>query len=247
LRLNTLRNIHIDTANSTALLSINTFSSGRLIHFFNKSFRQIKRQGISNVVVDLRLNSGGSVMACTRLSQYLVNKPFRVADTVSAIARSFPGKKYIKPWFVYWLSMHFSGKRLSDGKIHFRFFEKHFYNPTRKNHFEGDIYLLTSGYTFSAATLVTNYLKGQANVTVVGEETGGGSYGNSAMFLPTITLPNTGVRVTLPLFRMVFNGLKPKSGRGILPDVEVGPSSVYIKKGVDAKLEKVMELIKLKK
>jgi len=244
LRISNLRNIKVDTTNNTALLAVNTFSSGKLIRFFNRSFKQIKNDGIKNVVVDLRLNSGGSVLACTRLSQFLIDKPFHIADTVVATSRSFEGKKYIKPWFLYWLSMQFSGKKHSDGRIHFRYFEKHYFKPKKKNHFDGHIYLLTSGYTFSAATLVTNNLKGQKNVKVVGEETGGGSYGNSAMFLPTITLPNTGIRITLPIYRMVFNGTKPKTGRGVFPDVEVGPSSIYIRKGVDAKIEKVMELIK---
>jgi hypothetical protein len=246
LRINNLRNIKVDTINNTAILSVNTFSGGKLIRFFNKSFRQINKQGIKNVVVDLRLNSGGSVLDCTRLSQYLVDKPFVVADTVAAISRRFEGKNYIKPWFIYWLGMHFSGRKQSDGKIHFGYFENHTYHPRKKNHFGGAIYLLTSGYTFSAATLVTNNLKGQKNVTIVGEETGGGSYGNSAMFLPTIILPNTGIRVTLPLFRIVFSSENPKTGRGIFPDVEVGPSSIYIKEGIDAKLMKVMELIKMK-
>ena len=34
----------------------------------------------------------------------------------------------------------------------------------------------------------------QDNVTVVGEETGGGAYGNSAWLIPEVTLPETKVR-----------------------------------------------------
>ncbi len=166
-------------------------------------------------MLDLRLNSGGSVMACTRLSQYLVDKPFRVADTVAAYTRSFPYKKYIKPWLLYWLSMHISGRRYADKRIHFRYFENHCFKPKKKNHFKGNIYILTGGYTFSAATLVAVNLKGQRNVTIAGEETGGGAYGNSAMLLTTIVLPNTGLRITLPLYRMVLNANRLKNGRGL--------------------------------
>jgi C-terminal processing protease CtpA/Prc len=224
-------------------LSVNTFSEGKLSSFFRKSFKTIKKQNIKNVVVDLRLNSGGSVLTCTNFTQYLAQKPFRVADTVAAFTRSFPYKKHLKPWFIYWLSMHISGRRYSDDRIHFRYFEKHYFNPKKRNHFNGSIYLMTGGYTFSAATLVTSKLKGQNNVTVVGEETGGGAYGNSAMFLTTITLPNTQIRVTLPLYRMVLNSNLPKNGRGVFPDVEVKPNSALIEAGIDAKLEKVKELI----
>ncbi|HEX8277857.1 MAG TPA: S41 family peptidase [Segetibacter sp.] len=241
------RNIKLDSSLSTALVSVNTFSKGKLIRFFRSSFRKIKKQKVENLVLDLRLNSGGSVLACTRLSQYLIDRPFNVADTVATFNRSFPYKKFIKPWLIYWLSMRISGRRLEDEKIHFRYFEKHYFKPKRKNHFAGNIYLLTGGYTFSAATLVASNLKGQHNVTIVGEETGGGSYGNSAMLITKIVLPNTGLRITLPLFRMVLDATRLKTGRGIIPDVEVKPSSNSIKMGVDAKMEKVMEIIRKKK
>ncbi|MEJ7681549.1 MAG: S41 family peptidase [Segetibacter sp.] len=135
------------------------------------------------------------------------------------------------------------GRQYNDGRIHFKYFEKHNFKPKKQHHFNGNVYLVTGGYTFSAAALVTSTLKKQQNVTVVGEETGGGAYGNSAMHLPTIILPNTGIRVTLPLYRLVLDANRPKDGRGIFPDVEVKPSSWYIRRGVDAKLEKVRELI----
>ena len=242
------RNLEVDSSLNTALISVNTFSKGKLTRFFRSSFKKIKKQNINNLILDLRLNSGGSVLASTRLSQYLVDKPFNVADTVATFNRSFPYKKFIKPWLIYWLSMRISGKRNNeDGKIHFRYFEKHYFKPKKKNFFAGNIYLITGGYTFSAATLVASNLKGQPNVTIVGEETGGGSYGNSAMLLTKIVLPNTGLRITLPLFRMVLDATRLKTGRGILPDIEVKPSSNSIKMGVDAKMEKVMEIIRKKK
>nr|WP_242692313.1 S41 family peptidase [Aridibaculum aurantiacum] len=237
------RNLRIDTALNTAVLSVNTFSEGRLPSFFRKSFRRIRKMKIENVVLDLRQNSGGSVLASTKLTQYLVDKPFKVADTVAAINRRLTYRQHIQPWFLYWLSMHLTGKKMNDGRIHFRYFERHHYKPKRRNHFDGNIYVVAGGYTFSAATLVTGFLKGQQNVTVVGEETGGGAYGNSAMHLPVIILPATRLRVSLPLYRIVLNSDLPKNGRGIFPDVEVPPSSTAIQKGVDAKMEKVRELI----
>lgn len=240
------RSLQVDTALNTAFLSVNTFSEGKLSRFFRRSFKKIHQQHVKNLVLDLRLNSGGNVLSCVRLSQYLAQKPFHVADTVAAFTRDFPYKKQIKPWFIYWLSMHISGRRYSDDRIHFRYFENHYFKPKARNHFDGNVFVMTGGYTFSAATLVTGNLKGQQNVTIVGEETGGGAYGNSAMFLTTIVLPNTGVRVTLPLYRMVLNASLPKNGRGVFPDVEVKPSSALIRKGIDPKLEKVKELIKQK-
>ena len=79
---------------------------------------------------------------------------------------------------------------------------------------------------------------------VVGEETGGGAYGNSAWLIPDVTLPETGVRFRLPLFRLVIDKNYPKNGRGVQPEVESLPTIEAIKRGADYKVEKAMELIK---
>jgi len=43
---------------------------------------------------------------------------------------------------------------------------------------------------------------------------------------------------------MVMNKNYPKDGRGVMPDVEVKPSTYTIRMGIDPKAEKVKELIK---
>ncbi len=238
------RNLEIDTAKSTAVFNINTFSEGKLNRFFRKSFKTIDRLQIKNLVIDLRQNSGGSIYSSIRLLQYLVPGSFKLADTIAATSRNFEYRPFIKPWFLYWLSMRFTGRLQPDERVHFRYFEKHNFPPKGKHHFDGNIYVLTGGYTFSAASMVANQLKGQSNVTIVGEETGGGAYGNSAVHLPVITLPNSGLRIVLPLYRMVFKKDQPKDGRGVIPDVVVEPSSQAIRQGIDVKMESVMELIR---
>jgi C-terminal processing protease CtpA/Prc len=135
-------------------------------------------------------------------------------------------------------------RKKEDGNYHFRYFEKHFFKPKRRNHFDGTVYILTGGNSFSATTLFIQKIKSQPNVIVVGEETGGGSYGNTAWLIPDVTLPYTKVKFRLPLFRLVIDKNLPKNGRGILPDIEVRPTVNDIKRGADFKLEKVLELIK---
>ena len=65
------------------------------------------------------------------------------------------------------------------------------------------------------------------------------------MHIPTIVLPNTGLRVSLPMYRLVIDSTRPK-GHGIIPDIEIEPSSQAIKKGVDLKMQKIRELIQQK-
>jgi hypothetical protein len=83
-------------------------------------------------------------------------------------------------------------------------------------------------------------------VVVVGEETGGGAYGNTAWLIPDIELPNTKVRFRLPLFRLVIDKNETK-GRGVMPEVEAVPTVDAIRHNYDYKLEKVIQLIKEEK
>ena len=141
--------------------------------------------------------------------------------------------------------MYFITRRGKDGYYHFRYFENRYFKPKTKNHFSGHVYFLTGGNTFSASTLAMQAVMGQSNVTVVGEETGGGAYGNNAWLIPDVTLPNTKVRFRLPLFRLVINRDAQK-GRGIFPEVEALPTVSAIRQSKDYKMEKVLELIKAK-
>ncbi len=78
---------------------------------------------------------------------------------------------------------------------------------------------------------------------LVGEETGGGAYGNTAWLIPDVTLPNSGIRFRLPKFRMVINKSFEKNGRGVMPDIPVVPTLESIRNGIDPKKEKVKALI----
>jgi len=139
--------------------------------------------------------------------------------------------------------MQFVTNRHSDKKYHFGYFERHYFKPKHKHHYNGKVYVLTGGNSFSATTLFAAALKGQKNVLIVGEETGGAAYGNTAWMIPDAKLPNTKMGFRLPKFRLVMNKHGEKNGRGVQPDVFAGPSVKAIREGVDYKVEKVRELI----
>jgi len=139
--------------------------------------------------------------------------------------------------------MQFMTSKRNDGMYHFGYFERHYFHPKNHNHFNGDIYLVTGGNSFSATTLFVKALQGQHNVKVIGEETGGGAYGNSAWMIPDVTLPVTKVRFRLPKFRLVMDPSLVKDGRGIIPDIEVGATQETIRRGIDPKAAVVRKLI----
>ncbi|MBY0481621.1 MAG: hypothetical protein K2Q21_09710 [Chitinophagaceae bacterium] len=241
-RLNAERSMQIDTLNRTMYMRLTGFSGGGLEQFFRKTFRNIEENKLKNLVIDLRENGGGRVINNIRLTRYLSNHPFRVADTVAAISRKLEYGKYISKSFWYWLQLNLETRKETDGKYHYRRLETKLYQPYSKNHFDGKVYLIQGAYTFSAASMFTANLKGQENIKIVGEESGGGYYGNSAIHLPTIVLPNSKIQISLPIFRVVMDRTRPK-GRGVMPDILVPPSSFAIQKGVDLKMEKVKQKI----
>jgi hypothetical protein len=242
--LHSLRNMRIDTSLNTAFLEVNTFASGNHLRpFFRSSFKKMRQQKIQNLVVDMRGNGGGSVILSNLLTKYIADKPFKIADTLYAMKRKSSYHSHMKNYLPSRLFLLFLTHKKGDGRYHFTHYENKYFKPKKKNNFNGSTYILIGGNTFSAATLFTKALVDQPDVMVVGEETGGGAYGNSAWLIPDVTLPNTKVRFRLPLFRLVIDKNAPK-GRGVIPEVEALPSVNAIRRNEDYKVSKVLEMIK---
>lgn len=243
------RKLVIDSSTHTAVMIVNTFENkGKLVRFFKRSFRDIRKEKISSLVIDLRNNGGGNLSRSALLGKFIANKSFKICDTAFAVKRSgFTYSNRIRNKFFYWLMMNFLTHKRKDGKYHFGYLEKHVYHPRKTNHYDKDVYVLTAGATFSASTLFINHVKGQPNVKIIGDETGGGYYGSSAINIPDIILPNSKIRVRLPLYRLVMDKDRPKTGHGFYPDYNVPVTTESLKRRVDAKLEFTKKLIAMKK
>ena len=239
----------LKTSNGTAVMTVNSFSGGsHLKGFFRHSFRSLRKNNIKNLVIDIRANGGGDISNYVLLTKYIRNTPFKVADSAVAISKTFaPYTRNIKSGFFNNIGLLLLTKKQRDGLYHFGYWERHTMKLKENDHYSGDVYVLTNGLTFSASSLFCSSVKGQSNVTLVGENTGGGWYGNSGIMIPDITLPNTKLRVRLPMFRLVQYQHIPTKGTGVVPDIYVGPTVESMRKEIDRKMEFVKQMIKEKK
>ena len=135
-RLEDIRSLQVDT--TYALMTINSFSKAHLKKFFKRSFRQIRKDSVENLVIDIRANGGGDINNYILLTKFLRNTSFKVADTVYAKSKSFrPFTRYISSGFFDNIGLFFLTHKEKDSKYHFGFWERHTFTPKRRNHFNG--------------------------------------------------------------------------------------------------------------
>jgi hypothetical protein len=240
-----IRQLQIDTVNRSAMMRLASFGKGyRLTSFFKRSFKELQQQQIQSLIVDVRNNGGGVIRHSTLLTRYLSSRSFKIADSLYATRLTGSYDRYLQymPW--YYGAMLLVTKKKKDGLRHFTYFEKHQFHPKQKNHFKGTVYLITGGNSYSATTILANKLSGQAHIKIIGEETGGAAYGNSAWMMPKLVLPGTKLSVQIPLYRFVMDKAKPKDGSGVQPTHPAIPSLKSIRENKDVKMEAVLELIK---
>lgn len=112
----------------------------------------------------------------------------------------------------------------------------------RENAFDGELVVLISGATGSAAVKVASVLDREARAHFVGEETGGAAAGATAFGYCTLQLPTSGISLELPLVRFERDQDIPY-GRGVLPDVYVDWGMIPPVSSEDAGLIEAVSLL----
>src|SRR5690606_17289492 len=148
------RSFEIDSTNQFAVMELHSFTKGNLRKFFRKSFSTLRKSKTPNLIIDLRNNGGGRVGLSTLLTKYISRTEFKIADSLSASSKGLGQyTRYAKGKLLNNLEMFFISRKRKDGRYHIGYLERKWFHPKKRNHYNGNVYVLIGGPTFSASTL----------------------------------------------------------------------------------------------
>lgn len=114
------------------------------------------------------------------------------------------------------------------------------------NNYKGNLYVLINGASGFMASIVASFLKGNRRGVFIGEESGGTMEGNTSHRSARLVLPNTKIRVAIPLIKTT-NAVGFTKGKGVYPDYDITPKIDDILKGIDTELNFALSLISSRK
>src|SRR5262245_4794609 len=228
-----------------AQIRIRGFGGQDYPQWMENTFKTLRERGTKALIIDLRGNGGGADMYGATLVAYLSDKPFRYFDHINVKTIS-PSFKEHSDWRAdregqlrEGMDPNPGGGYLVTAKLHPGVAEQ----QPGKYPFLGKVFVLIDGGTFSTAAdfcAVTQHLK---RATFIGEETGGGYYGNNSGMQVTLTLPNSTSRGRREMYEY-WNAVPGYDGkrRGTRPDHLVETKTANLLRGVDDQLELAQKL-----
>ena len=121
------------------------------------------------------------------------------------------------------------------------------YKKNPKNKFKGKIYVIISPVTYSGGSEFSNMMYSRGLATFIGQETGGGYFGNTSGYGQNLTLPTSKITIDIPALQFVMN-VEPKLpfGSGVKPNYEVIPTINQHINNENVCLEYALKLIEKK-
>ena len=248
----------LDKDSITAMMSIKGFSNGNSHDFYEDTFNVLSVANTKNLIIDLRNNGGGRLNEIADLYSYLVSEPFVFIDDYEVVSKTsflhmnyFKGSGYVTKFFkildapIFYPLFYFKTRKEAGGTYLSNRFSKQ-RNP-KSNNFQGKIYVLINGGSFSASSIISSNLKSNQRAFFVGEETGGAYNGTVAAQMPLVQLPNSKVNLRIGLALVSAAGKTKIEGRGIFPDKEILPTLEDRKNNIDPELNWILEDIRREK
>jgi Peptidase family S41 len=211
------------TPDKIAVLTLKSFFNGFLEQtgenfskFLDSSFDDIKKKQIKKVLIDVRSNQGGNDNNGEILYSYLTQKPFMYYAFQGTVTEKFSESDH-------------SNLKLQQPK---------------ENSFDGSVYILMNGRSFSGVAEFSSIVKTHNRGVFIGEECGGGYYGNTSGDEAMVSLPNTQITVRVPMIKylMAVKEIGNKN-KGIQPDYPFYPTISDIIENTDGQMKYALALV----
>ena len=243
---------YIGKDSTVAFMKIRSFTNGNYKKFYKESFTKLDSANTKYLVIDLRDNGGGRIAEIDYLYSYLTKIPYqfitesevnsRIPFLKSFMSNTSPNSlKIIGGLLSPIVIVHNLLKtRKKDGKLYYRFNKHSKIKEPNPLHFNGKIYVLINGNSFSASSLISTHLKANKRAIFVGEETGGAYNGTVAGIYKIYELPETKLKVRMGLMQIEAPQKQNPDGYGIKPDIKIIPTVEDRKMNRDTELEWIL-------
>ena len=228
----------VDTQTRLAYLKIRSFSDRKSYKtYYKQVFKAMSEQQCTELLIDIRDNGGGFFKNGHIFLRYL--SPEKFEFNFQRPIRKITKNEYTSLGRISKMTKRAFAlkpqKHKHKGQRTYTFSYKP--HPLR---FKGKVHVLQNGITFSQAALVSAHLRAH-NARFWGAESGGTESGTNAMLNYKLVLPNSGIQVQIPYYRMVSNSTGGTFGFGVKADVPIAPG---LDGSRDEVLYKVIEGIK---
>jgi hypothetical protein len=235
-------------AGKTGVLKIVAFGGNGegnkpLGNFFEDVFKELSEKKVPSLIIDVRDNGGGEDELGKKLFSYLASEPFPYYRDLLVNKLSFDFFRY---------SPNFQGlppeaqslvKKGADGKYHVEGHPNWGVQQPTEPHFAGKVLALMNGGSFSTTCEFLSTLHHHHRATFLGEEAGGGYYGNTSGMNVPIVLPHSKLMLPINLvgYYMAIDGTEHGS-RSIQPDQPVEYTIDDLLAGKDKAVELALRL-----
>jgi C-terminal processing protease CtpA/Prc len=222
--------------------------------FYRESFAKIDSLGSKHLILDLRDNTGGSLKEIGEIYGFLAEDNFTFINPMETKTRfvvtssMWSGEPTFTGHFFRAIAtpVTFTYDLIRSKKENETLYYKSKFGKEREpkeTAFEGEIFVLINGLSFSASSILSTNLYGSKRATFIGEETGGAFNGTVAGLYQSKFLPNS--KLFLPLWLMNLDATykTKQNGYGIQPDVLLLPRLEDFLKDKDTVLEWTIETI----
>ncbi len=214
--------------------------------FLDSCFTLIKQKQVKNVVIDLRKNPGGYGTWGAWLYAYLTDKPFRYyKEAVVTTDKNLPFIHYTDWKQVEYTEYIKDIIKTPSGGYQWTAHDNLKLQQPQLNRFTGPVYVLIGRKSFSTTAEFCAIAHSSKRATFIGEETGGGYYSINGGDMMEMTLPNTKVKLLIPMRKYILAVAGyPHRGRGTIPDYLVEPTIEDYLTGRDVEMNFTLALIK---